>query len=209
MIQMVIQALSAERFATYLAAAGHNHDRAQKLYIWNAQIGETFHIPIQAVEVALRNGVNRALTAKYGPDWWMNQAFLQAIDGHRKTDLNTVRRRIENQKIMLATGQVVAGLSFGFWVGMLQRRYNSILWASYSGISFPDLPQGETRNSLFQRAKTVAHLRNRISHHEPIFYRDVSADYAAIMTLLNWISPATHDWVRPHCRVQEVLRRKP
>jgi hypothetical protein len=209
MVQMVIQALSADRFATYLTAAGHNHDRAQKLYIWKAQIGEAFHTPIQAVEVALRNGISRALTTKYGHDWWMNQAFLKAIDENRETDLNTVRRRIENQKIKLVTGQIVAGLSFGFWVGMLQRRYNSILWASCLGISFPDLPQSENRNSLLQRAKAVAQLRNRISHHEPIFSRDISADYAAMMLLLKWISPAKHDWIRPHCRVQEVLRRKP
>jgi hypothetical protein len=209
MILLIIEALSPARFETYLTAAGRDHDRAQKLYMWNAHIGRAFHTPIQAVEVALRNAINQALMARYGQDWWKNEAFLNIVDRERGSNLDTVQNRIRNRRQSLITGQIVAGLSFGFWVGMLQRRYNPNVWSAQLRLAFPNLPQTEDRNSLFRAAGAVSHLRNRISHHEPIFKRDISADYAAMMTLLNWICPATHDWVRPHCHVQEILRRKP
>jgi len=39
---------------------------ALALYLWNAQLGAAFHVPIQAVEVALRNSVNKALILSNG-----------------------------------------------------------------------------------------------------------------------------------------------
>ncbi len=209
MIREVVQTLSAERFGTYLTAAGHDRERAQKLYLWNAHMGEAFHTPIQAVEVALRNGINKALIIKYGKDWWRNQALLKILDIEREFDLTTVQKRIRNRNLPLINGQIVAGLSFGFWVGMLRKRYNPDIWSSHLRVSFPNLPPTENRDSLLRAASLVALLRNRISHHEPIFKRNVSADYADMMALLNWICPATHDWIRPHCQTPIVIRRKP
>jgi hypothetical protein len=56
--EALLRAISQDRFTTYLKAAGHDPERALALYLWNAQIGEAFHLPIQAVEVALRNSIN-------------------------------------------------------------------------------------------------------------------------------------------------------
>ncbi len=209
MIVKVVQSLSTERFGTYLTAAGRDQERALRLYLWNAQLGEAFHLPIQAVEVTLRNRINNALVSKYGTDWWLHEAFLEIIDIERKFDLITVQKRIRNRRLSLVTGQIVAGLSFGFWVGMLRKRYNPELWSSHLSRSFPDLPESESRGSLLKAANGVALLRNRISHHEPIFKRDISADYAQMLALLKWLCPATHDWIRPHCRVAQMARCKP
>ncbi|MGJ0394185.1 MAG: hypothetical protein ACR650_15805 [Methylocystis sp.] len=209
MILVVIQTLSQGRFSTYLTAAGYNQERAVRLYLWNAHVGEAFHTPIQTAEVSLRNSVNNALAAAFGPDWWSAPTFLRELDRERKADLDLAIRRINNRGIALITDQVVAGLSLGFWVGMLQPRYNPPIWSSKLRSSFPNLPPTETRDSLFQAAKNTAILRNRISHHEPIFKRDLLKDYAQMMKLISWICPTTHDWIRPHCRVPELMRQKP
>jgi hypothetical protein len=209
MIIVVIQTLSAERFATYLSAAGHDQERASKLYVWNAHVGEAFHTPIQAVEVALRNRINAALIAKFGNNWWQDPVFLKVIDRERHLDLETVKKRIQKRGLSLVTGQIVAGLSFGFWVGMLQPQYNPRIWGSQLRPCFPHLPQTESRHSLFKVAGSIAFLRNRISHHEPIFKRDLLADFGELMTMMKWICPATHDFVRPHCRVPDLIRLKP
>ena len=66
----MVSTISRERFSTYLTGAGHDESRALALYLWNAQVGAAFHIPLQAVEVALRNSVNHALVAKFGAEWW-------------------------------------------------------------------------------------------------------------------------------------------
>ena len=57
--------ISSDRLATYLKATGFDDDRALRLYLWNAIVGEAFHLPIQAVEVGLRNCINFALCADY------------------------------------------------------------------------------------------------------------------------------------------------
>ena len=97
----------------------HDPNQALELYVWNAKIGETFHTPIQATEIALRNRINSTLLAKYGDNWWSEPAFVKLADRERQLDLDTVKRRIERRGLPLVTDQIVAGLSFGFWVGVL------------------------------------------------------------------------------------------
>lgn len=205
----LLRVISADRFSTYLVAAGHNPTRALDLYIWNAHIGEAFHTPIQAVEVALRNCVNCGLIAKYGQDWWQDDDLAEELDEERTGDLAQVLRRISNRNLTLCNGQVVAGLSFGFWVGMLSRRYNPSIWSQHLRISFPFLPAGIGRDDIFKKAGEIAFLRNRISHHEPLIKRNISADYSTVMAFLAWLCPTKLKWIRANCRVPQVLRLKP
>ena len=201
--------ISKERMDTYLVAAGYDKPRAARLYIWNALIGEAFHIPIQAVEVALRNRINHALIARYGNEWWDHGRFQNVIDIDRKSDLELVRRRIRNRKLPLGNGQIVAGLSFGFWVGMLQKRYNPDLWSSHLQTSFPHLPPDRSRKSLADEVAKIATLRNRISHHEPLINRNLSDDHSRITRTLGWLCPVKQAWVAPYSRVPALLRQKP
>ena len=190
LINQLKPVISEERLGTYLTAAGFDVDRALKLYVWNALIGEAFHLPIQAVEVSLRNRISFAFANAFEPDWWKDDRFLSMLDEERGADIRLVRQRIRNRKLSPVTGQVVAGLSFGFWVGMLHKRYNPLLWSGNLRMAFPSLPADRNRASLPVAAGRVATLRNRIWHHEPIIKRDLSAEYGTIMTLLEWISPA-------------------
>lgn len=201
--------LSEERIAKYLIAAGYDPQRALNLYLWNVKIGEAFHMPIQALEVAIRNRTNVALTSLYGDEWWQHHEFQAIAEKERQDDLAVVFRRIKNRQLPLVNGQVVAGLSFGFWVGLLQAHYNPAIWSSQLKIAFPDLPVGKTRKVMAKRAGEIAFIRNRITHHEPIFKRDLSKDFMEIMEFLGWVCPTKAAWVKPHCRVHEILRQKP
>lgn len=209
MFSVVIRTLSTDRFDTYLKAAGHDVDRAIRLYLWNAQVGGAFHLPIQAVEVGLRNSINTALVAKFGTNWWQNPDFTRLLDRERRSDMDMVQRRIQSKGLPLITAQIVAGLSFGFWVGLLKPAMNPPLWSSHLRTAFQHLPPHETRTTLFKYTGDVAALRNRISHHEPIFKRDLSREFSEIMKLLAWICPTTEAWIRPHCHVPALLRAKP
>lgn len=208
-IAAILAAISPDRFRTYLNAAGHDVNRALHLYLWNAKLGEAFHTPVQAVEVALRNSINLALSNVYTANWWECKDLLDLLDAERKGDLATVFRRIRNRQQELYTGEVVAGLSFGFWVGMLDGRYNPPVWGGQLKIAFPHLPPGRSRKSLHISIRSVATLRNRISHHEPLIGRDTLADFSNLMALLEWISPAKAGWIRGHCRVPQIVRERP
>jgi hypothetical protein len=201
--------LSSDRLATYLRAAGHDKERALRLYVWNAHIGEAFHLPIQGVEVGLRNCINRALCAGYGANWWDHQGFLSTGDHERTDDIRTAKRRIANKGHPLTTAQIVATLSFGFWVGMLQPRYNPLIWTKYIRDSFPHLPDDKYRSDLADSVKRVADLRNRIWHHEPIFRMSLTEEFRAVMEILRWICPIKEAWIRPNCRVLGLVRQKP
>ena len=201
--------VSSDRLKTYLIAVGYDQERALRLYIWNAYIGEAFHLPIQGVEVALRNSVNTALCGRFSENWWSSPAFRAIAARERKADIETAIRRIQNRKRPLITGQVVANLSFGFWVGMLNARYNPTIWSSCLRTSFINLPADKSRVHLAAYARRVSDLRNRIWHHEPIFRMDLSDEYRAVMDLLNWVCPIKAGWLRPQCRVPQLLRQKP
>ena len=114
-----------------------------------------------------------------------------------------------NRRLALCTDQVVAGLSFGFWTAMIQKRYHPAIWSKHLRTAFPHLPPGRSRKSLATRARDVSTLRNRIWHHEPLVKRNVSQDYADVMEMLGWLCLAKAEWVRPHCRVPALLREKP
>jgi hypothetical protein len=208
-IAAILTAISPDRFKTYLAAAGHRQERALKLYLWNAKLGEAFHMPIQAVEVALRNSINLALSKVFTPNWWECKNLLDLLDEERKADLARVLRRIRNRELELHTGQVVAGLSFGFWVGMLDGRYNPPIWSGQLRTAFPFLPADRARKNLHVSVRQVATLRNRIFHHEPLTARDNLSDFSELMTLREWISPEKAAWIRPHCRVSQIVRERP
>lgn len=208
-LEKLHRVLSRERMATYIVAAGHDEQRAARLYLWNGQVGEAFHLPIQAVEVGLRNAINEAFTASFGVQWWSAPAFTAVADGERKSDLEQCRRRIVNRGLSMCNGQVVAGLSFGFWVGMLQKRYNPTVWAGHAKFAFTNLPQGRARQSIEQETRHILTLRNRIWHREPIFKRNLSDDHRRVMQLLGWLCPTKLSWIRPHCRVPALLRLKP
>jgi len=208
-LQAIHDILSTDRFTTYLMASGHNTERAMRLYAWNALVGETFHVPSQAVEVGLRNRINNALIARYGNDWWNNQNFINVLDPPRIADLNLVRTRIQARQLPMITGQIVAGLSFGFWAGMLQARYNPDIWSRHLHPSFPFLPPQIDRKKLSDEVRNLVELRNRISHHEPLIRRDLMRDHSRVMQLLNWLCPTKAAWLRPYCRAPAIIRQKP
>lgn len=209
LIDQLRPVLSDDRVGAYLKAAGFDPVRALALYLWNAQLGAAFHPPIQAVEVALRNRIATAFAQVFGPDWWRDPGFRAICGGDRIRDLEVVVDRILKRGQAATIGQVVAGLSFGFWVSLLQARYNPAVWSSQLRATFIALPAGVSRGDLAQAAGKVAFLRNRIDHHEPILKMDLSREFAEMMTLLGWICPVKQAWIRPHCRVPDLLRQKP
>jgi Abi-like protein len=205
----VVKTMSKRRFETYLHAAGYNEQRALNLYLWNAKLGASFHIPIQVVEVSLRNRVNHALMSEFGQDWWKDERFISIIDRERMHDLEVVKTRISKKKLTLDTDQIVAGLSFGFWVSLMHKKYNPSLWGKHLQSSFSDLPVSETRQRVFELGGQISRLRNRISHHEPLLRTNVLQEYSDMLMYISWLCPDTAIWVKPHCDVPKIVRQKP
>lgn len=210
LIEALTLTISPERFNTYLVEAGHDPERAVRMYLWNAKLGQSFHFPLQALEVALRNAINRSLQNQFGKNWWDNERLKELFDVERRKDIDQVRRRLRYRKISVTQGQIVANLSFGFWHGMIRKRYNPMIWSKELRRAFPFLPKDQGRDRISENSARALILRNRIFHHEPLVRgRDLMGDYSAIIKVLSWISPPTAGWVRRHSSVPAVVRQKP
>lgn len=126
---------------------------------------------------------------------------------------NHERDAIQKAKIALTqqnkpheAARIVAEVSFGFWTSLLDRRYEQTLWPKLLKPAFPYMPRAlRTRKELSKRFHTVRQLRNRVFHHEPIWYRrDLTEQHWQILEALAWIEPAAHDLVRAMDRFPAV-----
>jgi hypothetical protein len=202
--------VSIPRWKTYMRAAGFRPDVAGGLYLWNVAIGQAFHFPLQAVEVALRNVINHELCKEFGADWWKTLECLRYLEPERVADIDKVSRRIRRKYgTEPFTDQLVASLTLGFWAAMLKREYNARLWDKHVGSAFPHLAAPHSIRTVSGAANAIQDLRNRIFHHEPLIGRALSDDYGQVLRMLGWICPATRDWVKLHSSVPIVLRQRP
>jgi hypothetical protein len=197
---------SPERLAPYYALAGNDKALGLKLYAWNSALSQALYTPLQGLEVTLRNGLSDQLKAVYGPTWF-DLSPGPALHYPLPDMLLKVRTELGRHGSIPDHGRVVAELNWGFWTGILAKRYEQ-LWRSH----FRQVFQAHgplTRAQIFQPLDDLRRLRNRIAHHEPILNRNISSDYASILDLIGYISPDTARWIDAQSQVAAVVAAKP
>lgn len=208
----LIATLSVARFSTYRAAAGDDDELGLELYAWHARLASALMLPAHFAEVATRNAVSDALTATYGERWPWSPGFERSLPdpahGYSPTrDLRDVRRYHHT------TGKVIAELKFVFWQKLFTARHDDRLWRSRIETVFPNAEAGTApsalRSRVYEDLEVIRRLRNRLAHHEPVFARDLTADLARIMELIELRSAATADWVREMETVTALLVERP
>lgn len=195
---------------TYLIAAGFDRARALRLYLWNAELAAAFHLPLQAVEVALRNRIGGALIAVHGARWWEAGAFTGLLRDSEYENLRWLLSRIPHADGTAAEQAWIMGrLGFGFWVALLDGTFNTTIWSRRLALDFPALPVRVDRHGLRTRLIAVKQLRNRVAHHEPVFKGGPDIAYKETLEALSWLCPHKAAWVRRHSRVPALLRERP
>jgi len=201
----VERALSAPRFTPYLVAFAGNGAPAWDLYQWNVEVSQAFYGPLHCLEITLRNALHDRLRVQYGhADWW-RKAPLNEHDSGKVAKAGEALRRKGTRRP--SADDVVAELSFGFWVSLLSRRYDRYLWVPALHRAFPHYTG--SREVLRDNVQAMVLLRNRIMHHEPIHHRHLDADHAKIHRLLGYLEPEIVAWLHAFDRVPDVLGRRP
>jgi hypothetical protein len=210
-IKALERALSSERLSTYLAAAGGDQAAALRLHVWNTRISAALYGPLQALEIIIRNAFHRELSVAYGPAWYDNTRLpLTPAARARVADAKEAVRRAGRP---LDPGRIVAELSFGFWERLLTHgppgrlNYEMALWRPALHRAFPN--SRRRRADVHKPLPGLRDLRNRIAHHEPIFSRDLAADYQTILDVISWMCTDTQAWVVHHSNVPTVLTGRP
>jgi hypothetical protein len=197
-------ALSAPRFAPYLAKTSGDLYTAIQLYWWNVGVSAAFYAPLHCLEMALRNAVHQQLAVKFGrTDWWeiapLNKSGIRIVAD--------TRSKLATRARPSTADDMVAELSFGFWVSFVSNTYHRSVWVPCLHKAFP-FYRGR-RGPLHSDLHTMLLFRNRIMHHEPIHHRHLEEDHRTILRLLGYLSPAMAEQLKSYDQVEAVLRQRP
>ncbi len=94
--------------------------------------------------------------------------------GYFEGNIKKARNILREHRRQQTSGAVLSRQSFGFWVGMLDNdfldiRDEKLLWPNLLSDVFPNAEITVNISTLSKKAKEIKDLRNRISHHEPIW----------------------------------------
>jgi hypothetical protein len=198
-MQGLISAFSADRFSSYLLARANDPARALALYEWNAALCAAFYLPLQAVEVGLRNACHGELQKTFGADWPFEPHFLGIDLGIHRT-VENAKEETKKSKRPVDTPHVVASLHFGFWTYLLSKKLTDSIWIPAIHRAFPHF--AAIRCAAIQRSNaagtfdTIRSFRNRVFHHEPLFHRtSLQSDYDRLIEAASWMSADLPLWI--------------
>ncbi|MFF7194098.1 hypothetical protein ACFZAM_10365 [Streptomyces sp. NPDC008079] len=207
--QELVRAMSAERFQPFLAVSEHDATVALRLYAWDAEVSRALYSVLRDLEICYRNAVHRQLTGKYRRDDWWNDRRIR-LHQVGQGNIADARDKLRTLRRPDAPCDIVAQLSFGFWVGLFARgegrHYEMQLWNASLQHLFR--AHGVRRDTLHRDLKKLLELRNRVAHHERIFHLPLEARFAAALTLMGYVSPETAALHEKFGQVPQVLARK-
>jgi hypothetical protein len=196
--------------APYLKAALGDAAQALKIYEENTARSAALYAQLQTFEVVLRNAFDRELSAPFSGlkpscSWFdFQQGNTSLLTGDLAEKVAAAKAKIIAKNYKVSHGQVIATLSFGFWVELTEAKYSQKLWVPFNLYKvFPGAIKRLSHSDANNFLKQFRDLRNRIAHHEPIFNRDFAKDQDSILTAIRWICPDSADWAE-RLRVQNA-----
>jgi hypothetical protein len=205
--------LSVPRVGTYETATTTLRDddpSAIALYAWNAAISSAMLAPLHICEVVVRNAVADAIEGLYGPRWPWSAGLERSLSRPLQPWLYDPRRDLENtRRRQTTTGKVIPELKFVFWQQMFDSRHEARIWNRQLCRVFPNLNGTKTvtvlRQEIHDSLEEIRTLRNRIAHHEPIFRRNLAADFQTIVNLVEYRSAPAASWMLANQHASVVL----
>lgn len=203
---------SYSRVSRYVKAANGDKKKAQRMYYANARIAQSFQPLLSFFEVVLRNQLHYALAAHFGDvQWLINQkaGFMSdpslthtvkktkkvVVNDFLKREVERSERSLVSKKRNVTAGRVIAELNLGFWNSLYETHHYALLKGVPCQI-FKSLPTGFGRKEVNERIQEIRQLRNRVSHNEPLCFKDRTFDmayakdmYGKISDFLSWINP--------------------
>jgi hypothetical protein len=207
--------LSPARIDSYARFfTNHSEKEIYGVYLWNMALCGAIYPLLQALEVSLRNAVNRAAKAQYGDYWHEKLPFVEEptkknADIHDKLyqqlnksekDLIRAKNKVLRQagKRHLPKGyrpcfdDVVANTNFSVWEYALHpchfKNDKSFLWPNKSKKAFFNWPvrsSKETHTIIYDIIAEIRPFRNRLSHNEPLWKGAGMTNEKAALKFLN------------------------
>ena len=197
---------SDERMERYFSLYPNDEARAIRHYQCNLQLAEAFYISLSVFEVTLRNALCRELETMTGrKDWY---ATFSTTPGLAKLDryISQANKQIVGRHENITPSKVVAELTLGFWVSLLNSEYERLLWKDLRR-AFPFMPKRERqRKNVSAPLNTFRAFRNRVFHNESICWKlcRVEAIHQEMITVMGWMNKGVPDWLQQIDRFNAV-----
>ena len=202
--------LSPQRLGRYLTEARGSKKHVMRLYVWNAQICESFYFPSQFAEVAIRNRLHFLLAGRFRQDWHSDKALLSPLPDRFKAEIrNAIRDCTRDHGKGMTVNHIVCSLSLGFWCHLLTSNFDHILWAKGIAAAFPNVPYGTTRQDVYNKINQLRQWRNRIAHHGVVFDNGPMKEFQNIQTLVGWVCSDTLWFMKETNNVSRSINQKP
>ena len=198
---------STERMGRYYEAHPNDDVMAITHYQSNIELSSSFYACLSVFEVALRNSLNRDLITKFGrDDWYKVIPSTQGLNGLNYY-ITEAQRHISNRGEIVTAPKIVAELTFGFWVSLMNSQYEKVLWHDLRR-AFPYMPKAQRkRKNVSAPLNNFRAFRNRVFHNEPICWSRTYIDnlHKEILQVLGWINKDIPTWLEEFDTVDEVL----
>jgi len=203
--RLIDSLITNDRLNSYANVFQHTNDaELVGAYLWNGHACSALYPLLGAVEIALRNAVDHALTNHLGRFWWRiptlhfksfgnNQVpfSVQAIRDNFSSAATVVVKEKKNRyginSCTPSHAEIVAKTEFSTWEFIFAKDFlgPGLIWPTCLGSvltgSWPSTSARTTLSHTRDLVKTVRDFRNRVFHHEPAWKKfGVSTERDAI-----------------------------
>ena len=155
----------------------------------------------------MRNSLNQELTRHFvTPDWYAHFAVTPGLSDINR-DISTAIRQITKREETITGPKVVAELTLGFWVRLLNAEYELILWKSLRR-AFPFMPKNiRQRNKISMPLNKIRYFRNRVYHNEPVAwnFHFLETIHEELIEVLGWLNADLPGYAKNISRFHMVL----
>lgn len=188
---------STKRMERYFRLYPDNEDKAILHYKCNLQLTEAFYTSLSVFEVTLRNALCRELETMAGREDWY--AIFPTTSGLTRLNkyITQAIKQISGRHETITPSKIVAELTLGFWVSLLNSEYERILWKDLRR-AFPYLQKKDRqRKTVSAPLNTFRTFRNRVFHKESICWNldRVEEIHNEMVMVLGWMNKDIPGWL--------------
>ena len=210
-IYILSGAFSSQRLEKYINLYNGDVTKVAAHFKANIALSESLYTSLSVFEVTLRNALSEELERMMGrKDWYSVFPSNPALKS-LTSEVTVAIRHISQRGEMVSPDKIIAELTFGFWVTLLNSEDELSLWKSLR-LAFPHMPKKDRkRKNVSSPCNALRKLRNRVFHHESICWDlDYITDiHNRLVMVLGWINkdmPSWLDEVDHFCKVVDEIR---
>lgn len=197
---------SGKRMERYFNLYPHDEKRAILHYQCNIQLAEVFYVSLSVLEVTLRNALSRELETMTGrKDWYVIFPTIPGLISLNRY-ITQASKQISGRHESITPSKVIAELTLGFWVSLLNSEYERLLWKDLRR-AFPYMLKKERqRKNVSAPLNTFRIFRNRVFHNESICWNlhRVEEIHREMEIVMGWMNKDVPTWLQSIDRFESV-----